>query len=87
MFPDSRGQVGSGQYQQSINQILKAAFLILQYEKVSRIPVQSMLHTHRASQTSQSKLFGASVLGPNEIYTKLKGFKTRLLQRYPSGNL
>lgn len=33
-FSDEKVQIGSGQYPQSINQILKAAFLVLQYEKV-----------------------------------------------------
>ena len=40
-----------------------------------------------ALQTAQANLFGASVLGPNEIYTKLKGYKSRLLQKYPGGKL
>lgn len=33
----------------------------------------------------QPDLLGASVFGPNEIYARLKTFKTRLLERYPSG--
>lgn len=33
----------------------------------------------------QPDLLGASVFGPNEIYARLKAFKTRLLDRYPSG--
>ncbi|GJE88721.1 telomerase reverse transcriptase [Phanerochaete sordida] len=64
-----RKKTGTGQYAQSINQILKAAFLVLQYEKNTR-----------------AALFGASVLGPNELYMKMKGFKARLTQKYPHGN-
>lgn len=41
----------------------------------------------RAPQTVQAGLFGASVLGPNEIYTKLKAYKASLLSKYPDGNL
>ncbi|KAL4072692.1 hypothetical protein V8B97DRAFT_339516 [Scleroderma yunnanense] len=37
-------------------------------------------------QQRQPDLLGVSVFGPNEIYTRLKGFKARLLEQYPHGN-
>ncbi|KAK7690659.1 hypothetical protein QCA50_005758 [Cerrena zonata] len=59
-----------GRPQQSINQILQAAFQILNYEKTNQVP-----------------RLGASVFGPNEVYTKLKTFKQHLLSRTTSGIL
>ncbi|KAL4243808.1 Telomerase reverse transcriptase [Abortiporus biennis] len=59
-----------GRPEQSINQILQAAFQILTYEK-----------------DAQKALLGASVFGPNEIYTKLKDFKTRLCGKDGKGKI
>ncbi|THH09180.1 hypothetical protein EW146_g8757 [Bondarzewia mesenterica] len=64
-------QKGSfGAQQQSINDILQAAFQILTFEK-----------------DAQPHLLGSSVFGPNEIYGKLKAFKSRLAFNNPSGPL
>ncbi|CAL1716650.1 unnamed protein product [Somion occarium] len=59
-----------GKPAQSINQILQAAFQILNYEK-----------------ENQRSLLGASVFGPNEVYTRLKAFKSHLLSQTTSGIL
>ena len=68
----------------SINQILGAAFQILTYEKVCR-PCPRSLTTQKTQksmtcyvQNRQSDRLGASVFGPNEVYTKLKAFKSHL---------
>lgn len=70
-LPDTRHvQSEHGQYVQSINQVMSAAFHILSYEK-----------------EAQQHLLGASVFGQNEIYTKLKDFKMRLLAKSPNRTL
>ncbi|KAI0955894.1 hypothetical protein AcV7_006436 [Taiwanofungus camphoratus] len=56
--------------EQSINQVLQAAFQILTYEK-----------------ENQPNLLGASVFGSNEIYSRLKAFKSHLLQSGQSGRM
>ena len=38
-------------------------------------------------QENQQPRLGASVFGPNEVYTKLKAFKTYLLSKTRSGVL
>ncbi len=38
-------------------------------------------------QEAQKKKLGASVFGPNEVYMKLKAYKTRLLSSSLSGKL
>ncbi|PSR75587.1 hypothetical protein PHLCEN_2v9067, partial [Hermanssonia centrifuga] len=67
---ESAPKGGFGPYAQSINQIMKAAFHILTYEK-----------------EAQRKKLGASVFGPNEVYIKLKAYKTKLLSSSLSGKL
>ena len=39
------------------------------------------------SQENQPKLLGASAFGSNEVYMKLKAFKSRLLEHSPEGKL
>lgn len=72
--------------EQSINQILQATFQILTYEKVG-IPSTSVSLVCHFLQQRQPDLLGVSVFGPNEIYTRLKGFKAKLLEKYPHGKL
>lgn len=71
--------------QQSINDILQAAFQILTYEKVSSRD-DSCLSLLR-KQTVRPELMGASVFGHNEIYTQLKAYRSRLISTNPSGYL
>lgn len=73
---------------QSINQILQTTFQILTYEKVSVSLSSEEIHSsHFRLQQRQPDLLGASVFGPNEIYARLKTYKTSLLKACPSGTL
>jgi hypothetical protein len=72
--------------QQSINDILQAAFQILTYEKVSH-RITSCSDSLTRGQTAKPELVGASVFGHNEIYKQLRAFKTHLISSSPSGFL
>lgn len=71
--------------QQSINDILQAAFQILTYEKVS--PWNVLCLSRLWKQTVSPELVGASVFGHNEIYTQLKAYHTRLISSSPSARV
>jgi telomerase reverse transcriptase len=73
--------------QQSINDILQAAFQILTYEKVSHLDSLLSSVSLMGRQIAKPELVGASVFGHNEIYGQLKAFKTRLISSSPSGFL
>lgn len=68
---------GSFAAERSINQILQAAFDILNYERV-RIPISIHLKNRLVKQVNQSPLLGTSVFGPDDVYSKLKAFKAAL---------
>ncbi len=49
--------------------------------------MSAAFHILTYEKESQKHLLGASVFGQNEIYAKLKEFKTKLLQDKPDGQL
>lgn len=68
---------GSFTSEQSINQVLQAAFNILTYEKVKTIDYL-MISSMNVFQTNQPHLLGASHFSPDDIYLKLKKLKAAL---------
>ena len=73
--------------EQSINQILQAAFKILSFEKVNHPEFSPTFPlTHYDVQENQPDQLGASVFGSDDTYLKLKDFKLRL-PRDPDGRL
>ena len=65
--------------EQSINQILQAAFSILTYEKVGGFPAIPKHSTIIILQVNQPHLLGASIFSPEDIYDNLKTLKKKLL--------
>lgn len=68
----------------SINQNLENTFLALSYERVRSHPHleakgASSLTSVLRWQSKDARLLGASVLGPSEVYERLKVFKNKLL--------
>jgi hypothetical protein len=70
----------------SINQVLQAAFCVLNYEKVTLVRALMTIATQFIPKHVQSQLSGASVMSADDAYIKLKRFKSRL-SLDPAGNL
>lgn len=71
---------GAMELGRSINSLLENLFQVLNFEKVRYSPdIRRWRELTRRRQNRDSALLGASVLGPNEIYDKIKSFKLKLL--------